>query len=344
MIEIRKITKLSIIFCLALVVLTMNAAPVKAYEVYKNGFTIIPEECLGNQVATQQTEQCDINSFVQLFVNLAAVGLKVLPYLAMLMIIGSGFYFVLSGGSAQKIQQGKKAFTSVVIGVLIVIVLAWGLSAMIVYLLTGEKGGFLFPGSPFSKEWWGGGTIEQPGPDTRCCFVQNIGCKENITADECAAIGGRQLDAGQSCQSYTACQTLSKPGCCVPSNVNDPNCHGPNSTGCLDFSGTTHNPNRCPQIGQCIFGGVGDLAAWGCCLKDTGGCEELAFFECNGSHRAGVDCNTLSVCTGFCCRLLNTKCLQGVTYDYCTAPPPSGRGGAILNKGACPYFCPLSTN
>jgi len=96
MIEKKSITKLFIIFCLTLVVLAMSATPVKAYEVYKNGFTIIPEECLGSQVATEQTKQCDINSFVQLFVNLAAVGLKVLPYLAMLMIIGSGFYFVFN--------------------------------------------------------------------------------------------------------------------------------------------------------------------------------------------------------------------------------------------------------
>jgi hypothetical protein len=342
MIEKKSITKLFIIFCLTLVVLAMSATPVKAYEVYKNGFTIIPEECLGSQVATEQTKQCDINSFVQLFVNLAAVGLKVLPYLAMLMIIGSGFYFVLSGGSPQRIQQGKKAFTSVIIGVLIVIVLAWGLSAMIVYFLTGEEGGSLFPGSPFSKEWWGGGTIESPGPDTACCYIQNKGCQENITAEDCTALGGQQQPAGQSCQSITACQTLSTPGCCVPSSVNDPNCQDPNSTGCLDFSGTTYNPNLCRQVGQCVFGGMGDLAAWGCCLKTTGGCEELSLGECNGSHRTGIHCSAVPICTGVCCGLPNKTCQDGVTANNCTAPAPFGLGGLIINDGVCPSPCSLN--
>ena len=334
----NKYFKLFFILGLLLVLTVGYTKPVFAYEYY-NGFEIIPKECLESQVATQQEKPCNLDSFVQLFVNLAAVGLKVLPYLAMLMIIGSGFYFVLSGGSAQRIQQGKKAFSSVIIGVLIIIVLAWGMSAMIVYLLTGEEGGFLFPGEPWKKEWWGGGTIEAPGPDTACCFIQNKGCQENITADECTALGGQQQPAGKSCQSITACLTLSTPGCCVPDNSNDPNCHDPTSTGCLDAPNTTYNPNLCRQIGQCVFGGMGDLSAWGCCLKVTGGCEELTLGECNGSHQPGVHCNTVPVCNGFCCNV-GGACQPGVTYDQCTLDPPWGLGGSIINEGACPSPCP----
>ena len=157
----NKYFKLFFILGLLLVLTVGYTKPVFAYEYYNNGFEIIPKECLESQVATQQEKPCNLNSFVQLFVNLAAVGLKVLPYLAMLMIIGSGFYFVLSGGSAQRIQQGKKAFSSVIIGVLIIIVLAWGMSAMIVYLLTGEEGGFLFPGFTTGKKDYGESQYEK---------------------------------------------------------------------------------------------------------------------------------------------------------------------------------------
>ncbi|MFH0804941.1 MAG: hypothetical protein V1916_01965, partial [Patescibacteria group bacterium] len=130
---IRRIATIQLIASLA-ATLTIGAVllqpvPAAAQTVYQTihypaGWEIIPVECLGNQKAGE----CSVNSFVQLFVNLAGIMLKVSPTLAMLMLIYGGFTWMISGGRSESVQKGKLIITSTIIGVVLIIGVGWGLS------------------------------------------------------------------------------------------------------------------------------------------------------------------------------------------------------------------------
>ncbi len=264
------------LFFISIVALTLfssMAMPLVAhaqeYE-YQENWVIIPPECRGSN----SEKQCDLNSFVQLFVNLAIVGMKVLPYLSMIMMIWAGFNLIQSGGNPEKIQGGKKMISSIVIGVLIVTILAWTWSYFIVFLLTGNQK--LFPNTPFSRDWWGGGTIEDRPPSVGCCVVTDalstagVGCVENLKT-ECIGLPvaikteynvdiqtffqGEQ----QYCDDVTQCQNYQQ-GCCVPRDATDKTCYypatgsyesGEGGTGCLQWPKTLNNPNNCNTLTRC---------------------------------------------------------------------------------------------
>lgn len=233
------------------------------YKQYEEGWKIMPD-CF-------TCGSCDLYDFVQLFVNLANVGLKVLPYLAMFMMIWAGFNLIMAGGNPQKIQEGKKMITSVILGVIIIVILAWAWSYFIVYALTCDPAhketcqAKLFPGGGiWEREWWGGGeaTVEhQPG--TGCCIVNGFGC---IDTDQttCTSLGGPDIQTTyegdyQYCHNFSAtCQSY-QVGCCVPTDPNSNACTSPGTNGCLPASPNDdpswrerrHNQTPCDNLGQC---------------------------------------------------------------------------------------------
>lgn len=244
-----------------------QVAHAQEYE-YQEDWVIIPPECRG----ADDSKTCDLNSFVQLFVNLAIVGMKVLPYLAMIMMIWAGFNFIQSGGNPEKIQGGKKMLSSIVIGVLIVTILAWTWSYFMVFLLTGNEK--LFTGYEiWERDWWGGGSIQERAPEIGCCVVTDaipgvlgVGCVENLQT-QCAnietnaAASGISILAsfqgeGTSCGGNTQCQNYQQ-GCCVPRDETNKTCYipvtgaagsGAGGTGCLNWPETLNYTNDCAVL------------------------------------------------------------------------------------------------
>lgn len=255
------------LFPLALIlILSLSFIPVRTvmaqsssdYQYYKQGFEIIPKECLGKQdEAVDSTERCDLKSVVKLFVNLAHLGLKTIPYLAILMIIISGFYMIGSGGSSERVQQGKRMFSSVIIGVLIALFLSWGLAGFTVYLLTGDASGMLFTkyGKPWSQEWWGGVPDDQTTPDTGCCVITGVGCIREATESDCTARGG-DYQKGITCENIPnprvgGCAQFTTGGCCVATAPPvGPACYtASNIIGCTALQGYTYRKDTpCSSI------------------------------------------------------------------------------------------------
>ena len=116
---------------------------------------------------------CQLNDFIQLFINLAKWGWWILPSLALLFMTIGGFLFINAGGNPNQIEQGKKILTSVILGVVIVLILAWILTSLIIFFFTGDRSGAIF-GNP----WWGSGDGGTPG--TGCCITK-LGCIQGLS-------------------------------------------------------------------------------------------------------------------------------------------------------------------
>ncbi|MFA6099121.1 MAG: pilin [Patescibacteria group bacterium] len=299
---------LIVIFLLSIISILLPR-PSLAAE-YPSGWEIIPEACLGNQ--GKNDAPCDLNSFIQLFVNLAGIAIKVLPYIAMLMMIWAGFNLIMAGGNPTKIQEGKKMITSVLLGIIIVLFLAWAWANFVVFALTGSVN--VFPGSIFSKEWWGGGNTNQIEPNAGCCPVAEHGCIE-ITEDECtnqytSRYPGTKWRAG-SCYPDDAafCDKL-KVGCCVPENLEDDICYTPGNNGCLDAPQTKWNTNQCGSVQQCdplkIVGTP--QPGNGCCVTPNN-CSTQTFGACLGTYYS-QNCSQIAECGQGCC-VGNTACKAG---------------------------------
>jgi len=287
-----------------------NTAFAADYEEYEGGFKVLPD-CYKDGI-------CDLDDFVQLFVNLSHVGLKVLPYVAMIFMIWAGFNLIMAGGNPEKIQEGKKMLTSIIIGILIVTILAWSWSLFIVVVLTGSLEGKIFPGTPFEREWWGGGTVGDLPPEAGCCVVNGYGCIE-VTREECDDYPAQWQTAGltppetnfmgeqQYCSDYVAQCSKWNYGCCVPTDARDGVCYKPAIDGCLQKPATTHSPNDCTNIEQCeqihLAGEQPDQGESGCCVG-TNNCSDTTYSDCQsvfGSFHANQTCSSLDVCTGGCC-------------------------------------------
>ncbi|MFH1207659.1 MAG: pilin [Patescibacteria group bacterium] len=301
-----------------------------------SGFEFIPQECTGNQ--GPDDPPCDLNSFVNLFVNLAQVALKVLPFLAMLMMIWAGFNLITAGGSPEKIQQGKKMVTSVVIGVVIVIFLAWGFAAFVVSTLTCNPQdlaagktclGTVFPGygTPFEKDWWGGGEANPKPPNSGCCVVEFSGCKE-VTQTECTSWSTLYDDEVQfmgenvfCSEAKAVCENYTK-GCCVPNDPTEKTCYWPDAkTGCIPYPTTQHDPTACKYLGQkCdkdkIQGeGTADEGVTGCCVQlSTCSMTKIGDCQSGGTFLQGKDCSTSDEgkdsCGSGCC-IGKNSCTKG---------------------------------
>lgn len=220
-----------------------------AYERYDSGFQIIPDCAL-------EKGNCTADDFIQMFVNAASVGLKVLPYITMIMMIWAGFNLIMAGGNPTKIQEGKKMVGSIVIGIIIILFLAWAWSSFIVVVLTDSPNVFPEYGI-WEREWWGGGEGELVSPIYGCCTITDLGCEQTdeTTCSEYRERSGKttQFQQAKPCNVYTDCANYRNPNtCCVPDDGSN-DCH-PSSTanGCLNYAGThTWNSNPCENIGQC---------------------------------------------------------------------------------------------
>ena len=80
-------------------------------------FFIFPIHALGPLVTT--TNPQGLSDFVNLFINAAQMMLGVLGSLALLFFVYGGVVLLTSGGSSERVMQGKKVLTGAVIGIII---------------------------------------------------------------------------------------------------------------------------------------------------------------------------------------------------------------------------------
>jgi len=258
---------------------------------------------------------CELDDFIQLFVNLADWGLKVLPALSMFFFIIGGFYLLISGGSAEKIQKGKKVLSSVLIGTIIVLVFAWAWSAFIYATLTDSDD--MSAAKVFGVDWWGGEPYRNP--DAGCCILSTgggdfIGCQDNLTAYECQGLSESIPESSyyepypkDSCSQLTDCSTYTE-GCCVPNNQGN-SCYAASSgSGCIDFPGTHYEAGACNTVPSCGEGGFGNEP--GCCIIQDSCFEALFSADCPGDFREGVNCIDDGICLSGTC-ITESGCTSG---------------------------------
>lgn len=203
---------------------------------------------------------CGLEDFVQLFVNLAQWGWWIFPSLALLLFIWGGFTLLTSAGNSERIQQGKRMLTSVLIGGLIILVLAWVITGLVVWLLTGSKEGVI-PGT--GKPWHGG---EEATPETGCCVFAEVGCRDSLNEETCKNsvvqindfgdlknISGVFQGQATKCSGITDCQNLAV-GCCVtlssPGELNY--CKPVNSLKeCAEMLNATKMDYQCLDVPYC---------------------------------------------------------------------------------------------
>ncbi|MBU0598611.1 pilin [Patescibacteria group bacterium] len=342
---------IAIIFTAFVLTLIPHPQAAQAVEYYKEGWEIVPKQCLDEIWGKSQDPPiyCDLEAFIQLFVNLASLALKILPYVAMLMLIWAGFNMIMAGGNPTKIDEGKKMTTSVILGIIIMLVLAWAWSMFVVFALTGSTN--VFPGTPWSREWWGGADPTSTNPNAGCCTVPNkpaydskkaMGCVE-ITDEECSSayaddFPGSGWRPGSCYPEDRAFCDSAKAGCCVPNQEKDDVCYKPNSRGCLDILFTHHDNNNCEANGQCdpskIVGAPSGIS--GCCVA-TDKCSAVnSPTDCADQFFANTRCSEVDECNQGCC-LGQTSCWEGkIDCDgtwQAGACPACNSGCCVIDNG-----------
>lgn len=286
-----------------------------------NSWEIIPSECSGSG------GNCNLNSFIKLFVNLSYIMLKVLPYLAMLMMIAGGFMLLIAGGKQERLQTGKRVITSVILGTVIVIGLAWALSFFVVATLTGDteqESGKIFGGYKgiWEKEWWGGGEAIKYPPGTGCCVVEDYGCIDGASEDNCneykVSHGVNTFFQGKNraCSEFPATCEEFTIGCCVSDDEDNKTCYWPNSqSGCVLYPTTYHSTTACSYLADdCDPGNIqgedDSPETWGCCVG-IGTCQHTTISNCfGGDFQPLIDCSELAECSIGCC-VGKTACSVG---------------------------------
>lgn len=294
---------------------------------YKTGKQPFDEYCY-------PVRSCGLNDFVQLFVDLAIWGWWILPSLALLMFIWGGFLLLSSGGKQEQIQTAKRMLTSVLIGSVIVLLLAWVITGLVISMLTGEKGGLIF-----GKPWFGGSEVT---PNTGCCITKFI-CYENWTEEKCLDESLREKwVARQPCfkegsTAYTLCKNKTG-GCCVPKDLNSHECEIPKAeSGCADFPNTELKSDDCALINQCLPP-PGSPEIKGCCTPDdgSGDCEESSSGICvtPGTSLQEKGCSFYGQCLGCCV----DDCKDFALFSECR-PPKTWHQGQKCTPADCGLTC-----
>lgn len=215
-----------------------------------------------------EVKSCQADDFVQLFVNMSNAGLIALPVIALLFFIWAGFNLIQSGGNPEKVNQAKKMMLGVILGVVIIVILAWFWTTFVVFILTGDT-------EVFGNPWWGGTPAGDESGITGCCAT-SLGCVDSLFQDECNDKPGATWIQATSCNTLTQCQLL-EAGCCVPKFIDDyGTCGIPDPLrGCSDTVRYELKQVSCESEPKC--------EVWGCCVYDAAGtvCDPRSTSTCD---------------------------------------------------------------
>jgi len=154
---------------------------------------------------------------LQTFGNIAMIILGVTGSLALLMFVYGGFLMVISGGSAEKVTQGKKAITNAVIGIFIImcsgLLIQYGMDQL--QLSPNYKAvGVHCSGdnTPCSKPTCKSTFVQLPDGSLKC--VAPGGCKELEKYNmECLIVTGTGTGVGKYCIP-NLCESARGEMCC----------------------------------------------------------------------------------------------------------------------------------
>lgn len=103
------------------------------------GTDLINTECtIGGQ---SKEKPCEIKHIIQVFVNITKLILGLIGSFALLMFIYGGFMFLISAGSADRVNTAKRIIVNAVIGIAIVFT-SWILVNFIIIALSSGKSDF----------------------------------------------------------------------------------------------------------------------------------------------------------------------------------------------------------
>ncbi len=120
----------------------------------------------------------NLNSFFQVFINLAQWGLGILAILATAIIFNSGFVMIFSAGNPDKINSAKSGIMGAVLGIIIILG-SWVLINGYIIILTGNPQGTIF-GNHWSQLPGSGACSGQP--DGSSCLDNQV-CIGGLCAD-----------------------------------------------------------------------------------------------------------------------------------------------------------------
>ena len=107
-------------------------------------FTLLPKDCKTASDASN-IAKCNFTAFLELIKNVIETIMKLVFIIAPLLIVYGGIVILTSGGSTERISNGKKIITGAIIG--IVIALSSFLIIRTIYFFTKESGVVSPPGS-----------------------------------------------------------------------------------------------------------------------------------------------------------------------------------------------------
>jgi len=133
------------ISCLTIFLLLSQAAAAAVHIPRISEVELIPPECREGK-----GESCNLDSFLQMFVNFSQILLATLTIFTFLIFVWNGIGLITSMGNPERIQGAKSAILGAVFGMVIVLS-SWALVNTVVCLLAGPSCEI------FGESWWGVG-------------------------------------------------------------------------------------------------------------------------------------------------------------------------------------------
>jgi len=150
-IRVTAIGVLALLFTITLVAPALAADDKNWIEsILGKGNPFIPEACTGDQSKTNVND-CGLDAVLQVIVNSSKLIVAFAGSAALLMFIYGGTLWIIAAGSPEKIEKGKTAMASAVIGIAIILG-AWLIVNFSILAITGGKIGE--PGKIFDRNWF----------------------------------------------------------------------------------------------------------------------------------------------------------------------------------------------
>ena len=113
------------------------------------GRPLIPTECTGDP--SPDVNDCGLNEVLQVIVNVSKLIVAFAGSAALLVFTYGGVMWIIAAGSPEKIEQGKTAMVSAVIGI-VIILSAWLIVNFTILAVT--KGTIGETGQIFDRDWF----------------------------------------------------------------------------------------------------------------------------------------------------------------------------------------------
>jgi hypothetical protein len=163
-----------------------------------------------NEMECLNRGDCTFDQGIQYFVNLITWGLGILGSIALLTFILGGFYWLTSGGVAERVQKGKTIIINSIIGMVIVFVAYTAVNFLLTTFGSDKYDSLERVTQTYNEQCVG-------LPDESSCGGYGV-CRSGVCIEKCAA-NQDLITAGYSCvnDGFSECDNkFIKPGLCFP--------------------------------------------------------------------------------------------------------------------------------